>query len=178
MDFQEYSGISSNSLGLIICDRDGTLIRDIKGISKIANLEWLPERIEILQKLTGLGFTIAIATNQGAIEEGIVTVEEVRTFNEGMIEDARAKGVDIWAVVFCPHGKNLKGEKCFCRKPRPGMLDEIVKRSGIRANQKIVFFGDQNSDLQAAQSSKYEIDFRLVSTYNFRSVVNEWINRP
>lgn len=61
-------------------------------------------------------------------------------------------------LLYCPHGPD---DGCGCRKPRPGMLLEILGRSGVAATEA-VFIGDSLSDLQAARAAG--VSARLVRT--------------
>jgi D-glycero-D-manno-heptose 1,7-bisphosphate phosphatase len=58
-------------------------------------------------------------------------------------------GGQIDAVFFCPH---MPDDNCLCRKPRPGLLLDIVSRLKIDLSS-VPFIGDTLSDLQAAQTA-------------------------
>jgi D-glycero-D-manno-heptose 1,7-bisphosphate phosphatase len=145
-------------------------------LTKNLSIKWLPERLETLKFLTEHNFTIAVATNQGAIEEGLVSELEVIAVNREIVCQSVANGVDMWAIIFCPHGKNLNGRSCICRKPKPGMLLELVKRSGFKDSIPVVFFGDQTTDLIAAKEANIGIDGRLVNNNNFAISVRQWVD--
>ena len=174
MHFHEYSRPQVNSKGLVIFDRDGTLIQNYKGLSRIEFVKWLPGRIEALNKLTSLGYIIAIATNQGALEEGLLRKEELLEVHRNMVEEANNCGVKIWAIIFCPHSKLKSGKDCECRKPRPGMILELKRRLNL-SDSRLVLFGDKESDLQAANSSGLDIDSFMVNNNNFTEIVDRWI---
>jgi len=54
-------------------------------------------------------------------------------------------GADIDAIFFCPHAAD---DNCDCRKPKPGMLQEIAKRFDIGL-KGVPTVGDSLRDLQA-----------------------------
>jgi len=174
--FEKFSTLKEDTNGLVIFDRDGTLIENVKGLSRNFSIKWLPDRLETLKFLTERNFTIAVATNQGAIEEGIVSEPEVISVNREIVCQSAAKEADIWAIVFCPHGKNLNGLSCICRKPKPGMLIELVKLSGFKDSKPVVFFGDQATDLIAAQEANIGIEGILVNNNNFATSVRQWVD--
>ena len=88
MHFKQYFEPTANSEGLVIFDRDGTLIEDFKGLSSVEMIKWLPGRISTLKKLSSLGYTIAISTNQGALEEGLITMENLLEVHRNIVDQA------------------------------------------------------------------------------------------
>jgi D-glycero-D-manno-heptose 1,7-bisphosphate phosphatase len=159
MNISVYSNVQGNPpAGLIIFDRDGTLIENIKGLRRVSEIVWKPRRLSFLKELTELNFTIAIVTNQGAVEEGLITEEELQVVHKKMASDIHEAGGRLWSIAYCPHGKNLSGINCKCRKPQPGMLDELVGKLGIPELPKF-FIGDNESDRLAALNSKYSIKY-------------------
>jgi len=59
---------------------------------------------------------------------------------------AQQVGADIDAIFFCPHSAD---DSCDCRKPKPGMFNDIAKRFGISLRGGVVTVGDSLRDLQA-----------------------------
>src|SRR5262249_8305170 len=55
-------------------------------------------------------------------------------------------GGRIDAVFYCPHAADVN---CDCRKPKPGLLEEIASRYGIPL-AGVPCIGDSLRDLQAA----------------------------
>ena len=58
---------------------------------------------------------------------------------------AQQVGADIDAIFFCPHAAI---DNCDCRKPKPGMFDEIAKRFKVGL-KGVPTVGDSLRDLQA-----------------------------
>jgi D-glycero-D-manno-heptose 1,7-bisphosphate phosphatase len=54
-------------------------------------------------------------------------------------------GGRIDAVVFCPHTAD---DQCRCRKPQPGMVEDIMARFNVRG-EGLPMVGDSLRDLQA-----------------------------
>ena len=163
--------------GLVIFDRDGTLIENIKGLKNVSDIEWKVGMLSFLKKLTDHKYVIAVATNQGAVEEGLVTLAEVEAIHNRIVLDIHEAGSQIWAIAYCPHSKNLSGLSCACRKPSPGLLDELVSSFG---NQKLptYFIGDSDSDRLAALNSSYHINyFDVEKLYDDSSAATDWFFR-
>ena len=57
-----------------------------------------------------------------------------------------AQGGRIEAVFYCPHSPD---EHCHCRKPEPGLFEQIGERYGIDLKGTVAV-GDSLRDLQAA----------------------------
>ena len=52
-------------------------------------------------------------------------------------------------MFYCPHAPD---EGCHCRKPEPGLLEQIAERYGI-ALQGVPYIGDSLRDMQAAAAA-------------------------
>jgi len=77
--------------------------------------------------------------------------------HEKMNRTAAAVGGRIDAVFFCPHTQE---DECECRKPKPGMLQQIVERFEIDpADTPMV--GDSLRDLQAGAALGFELHLVL-----------------
>ena len=66
-----------------------------------------------------------IASNQSGIVRGYFDLETLHAMHEKMDRLLAALGGKVEAVFFCPHGPD---EDCSCRKPKPGLLQEIAAR--------------------------------------------------
>ena len=62
---------------------------------------------------------------------------------------AQQVGADVDAIFFCPHAAI---DNCDCRKPKPGMFEEISKRFKISL-KGVPTVGDSLRDLQAGYVS-------------------------
>ncbi|MEL7296907.1 MAG: D-glycero-beta-D-manno-heptose 1,7-bisphosphate 7-phosphatase [Pseudomonadota bacterium] len=134
---------------LVILDRDGVINEDSDAFVKTV-AEWRPiaGSIEAIAKLSSAGMTIAVATNQSGIGRGLFTRQTVYRMHAKMRRLVRAAGGEIAHVVFCPHRPDEDSE---CRKPKPGMLYQIGRLTGI-ALPGAWMVGDSLRDLQAGQT--------------------------
>ncbi len=137
----------------VIMDRDDTLIRNVPGLSKVSDINWLPLRLDLLKELTERNTLLAIATNQSAIGRGILTIGEFVALSESIHAQLREQGINLWAILACPHVIN---EGCKCRKPEPGMLNRLVEVTN-RKWEKISFVGNADSDIEAAKRANIQI---------------------
>ena len=87
-----------------------------------------------------------VATNQSGIGRGLFEVAALNAIHEKMHKALGQAGGRIDAVFFCPHAQDAG---CSCRKPKPGLLEEIAHRFNAEL-AGVPFIGDALRDLQAA----------------------------
>ncbi|MBE9609072.1 D-glycero-beta-D-manno-heptose 1,7-bisphosphate 7-phosphatase [Chitinilyticum piscinae] len=131
---------------LLVLDRDGVINHDSPDYIKSPE-EWLPipGSLEAISQLTRAGWTIVVATNQSGVARGLYDVATLNRIHARMHRKVGQAGGHIAAIFFCPHGPE---HGCNCRKPAPGMLEDIQRRYSVPASQ-LVMVGDSLRDLQA-----------------------------
>ena len=130
---------------LVILDRDGTINEDRDDFVKSAD-EWLPlpGALEAIARLNQAGWHAVVATNQSGIGRGLFDMATLNAMHLKMNQLLHKLGGRVDAVFFCPHTP-LEG--CRCRKPLPGLFEQIGVRYGIDlAGVPVV--GDSLRDLQ------------------------------
>lgn len=136
-------------------DRDGTINRDYpdEKWSEILSPELLPGSIEGLKELQKMGYKLIIVTNQYIIADGIISLEQYKSFNEALIKVLKNNGIDILKTYFCPHNDSYD---CNCKKPKTGLIDMALKDFDIDIKNSI-YIGDSLSDYEL--SKKFNLDF-------------------
>jgi D-glycero-D-manno-heptose 1,7-bisphosphate phosphatase len=143
---------------LVVLDRDGVINVDSDAFIKSPD-EWvaIPGSLEAIARLNQAGYRVAIASNQSGIGRGLFDMAALNAMHEKMNRTAAAVGGRIDAVFFCPHTQE---DECECRKPKPGMLQQIVERFEIDpADTPMV--GDSLRDLQAGAALGFELHLVL-----------------
>ncbi len=132
---------------LIVLDRDGVINEDSDEYIKSVE-EWVPieDSVESIARLNNGGYRVIVATNQSGIARGLLDLEALTQIHQKMHRLVQEAGGSIEAVFFCPHGPD---DACECRKPKPGLLHEIARRTGEPASDMIVV-GDSLRDIEAA----------------------------
>jgi len=132
---------------LIILDRDGVINHDSDAYIKGPD-EWhpIPGSLEAIARFTKAGYRIAVATNQSGVGRGLFDLATLAAIHAKMHQAVAEAGGRIDAVFFCPHAAD---SRCDCRKPKPGMILEILRRYGAEP-VGITVVGDSLRDLQAA----------------------------
>jgi D-glycero-D-manno-heptose 1,7-bisphosphate phosphatase len=132
---------------LVILDRDGVINVDSAQFIKSPD-EWkpIPGSLEAIARLTQGGFRVVIATNQSGIGRGLFDMAALNAIHDKMHRAVGIAGGRIDAVFYCPHAAD---STCACRKPKPGMLEEIARRFNVSL-EGVPTVGDSLRDLQAA----------------------------
>jgi len=135
---------------LLILDRDGVINEDSDAFIKNPD-EWhpLPGAVAAIAKLNKAGYRIAIATNQSGIARGLFDLDTLAAIHAKLHQAINEAGGRIEAIFFCPHAAD---SNCDCRKPRPGMIFDILRRFGADPQETAVV-GDSLRDLQAAHAA-------------------------
>ena len=132
---------------LVILDRDGVINHDSDAYIRSPD-EWraLPGSLEAIAKLTQAGYHVVVATNQSGIGRGLFEMATLNAIHDRMHRAVSQAGGRIDAVFYCPHAQEAN---CDCRKPKPGLLEEIGRRfnTGLK---DVPAIGDALRDLQAA----------------------------
>lgn len=135
-----------STVKLIILDRDGVINQDRDDFVKNA-AEWvpLPQSLDAIALLTQYGYTIAIATNQSGLGRKLFKMVDLNAMHNKMHRLINQVGGRIEGIWFCPHTNE---DRCNCRKPKSGMIEDILERFGAHAEDTILV-GDSLRDLEA-----------------------------
>ena len=135
---------------LVILDRDGVINIDSKNYIKNVS-EWrpIPGSINAIARLKLKGFNVAVATNQSGISRNYFTLETLSQIHNQLNKKLIQIGVVLDGIHFCPH---LPASQCSCRKPRPGLLENI-QRSFQSSYTSVCYIGDSKKDIEAANNA-------------------------
>lgn len=137
----------------VILDRDGTINADSDEYVKSPE-EWqpLPGALEAIARLNHAGWTVVVASNQSGLGRGLFEVGALNAMHTKMHKLLASVGGRIDAVFYCPHSPE---ETCQCRKPLPGLFEQIGERYGIEL-RGVPTVGDSLRDLQAGAAAGCE----------------------
>jgi D-glycero-D-manno-heptose 1,7-bisphosphate phosphatase len=150
-DFQRYiqQGLHGK---IIILDRDGILNKKMaprQYLKSFSELSYEMQYIKIFETLGGLGYNFVVASNQPGVATGEVSEDFLNNLHRKMTNDLREYGVNLLAFYVCKHHWD---DNCSCRKPKPGLLNQIAGEFALSASTTY-FIGDEEKDLQAALSA-------------------------
>jgi D-glycero-D-manno-heptose 1,7-bisphosphate phosphatase len=114
---------------LLVLDRDGTLNRSRDDyVASPDEWEALPGALEAVARLNQAGWRVVIATNQSGIGRGLFDMASLNAIHAKLHRQLAAVGGRLEAVFFCPHAPE---DGCHCRKPEPGLFEQIGQRFGV-----------------------------------------------
>lgn len=135
---------------LVILGRDG-ILNQFRDDHVKDPAEWLPVpgALEAVARLNHAGWHAVVATNQAGIGRGMIDMASLNAVHAHMMKLLAQHGGRIDAVFFCPHTPQ---EHCDCRKPLPGMMNQIAQRYGVDLAD-VPMVCDNERDLLAARSA-------------------------
>ncbi|MFT0851915.1 D-glycero-beta-D-manno-heptose 1,7-bisphosphate 7-phosphatase [Achromobacter sp. F4_2707] len=134
---------------LVILDRDGVINEDSDAYIK-SPAEWqaIPGSLNAIARLSRAGWRVVVATNQSGVARGYFSMETLNAIHAKMRRELAEAGGHLDAIFVCTHGPD---DGCRCRKPEPGMFQDIACRYDITLDN-VPAVGDSLRDLQAAAS--------------------------
>jgi len=135
---------------LVILDRDGVINVDSDQFIKTPE-EWkpIPGSLDAIARLNHAGYRVVVASNQSGIGRGLFDMAALNAINEKMYKALAQVGGRIDALFYCPHPAEAN---CTCRKPKPGMFEDIARRFNISLSG-VASIGDSLRDMQAASAA-------------------------
>ena len=141
------------ALKLVVLDRDGTINEECAEFVETPEA-WkpLPGALEAIARLNHAGWHVVVASNQSGLGRGLFDAALLNAVQAKMHRMLAAVGGRIDAVFFCPHAPD---EGCQCRKPRPGLFEQIGERYGVDLSG-MPAVGDMEEDLLAGLAAGCE----------------------
>lgn len=138
----------------VFLDRDGVINKDIGYLHRVEDFQWTYRCLDALKNIQAHGYLIAVVTNQSGIGRGFYTEDQYHALTQWYTHVLAEAGVLLTSVKHCPHHPTHAQDpyrvECNCRKPKPGMLLEIVSEHDIDISRSIMV-GDKLSDMYAGQ---------------------------
>jgi rfaE bifunctional protein nucleotidyltransferase chain/domain len=130
--------------GLVLLDRDGTLVRD--AIFDPKSIELLNGVLEGLKALYAAGVRLCLVTNQQGIGYGYFGYRDFVDANRALLRVLGAAGILISKIYFCPHSL---ADRCECRKPGAALLRRAMLEQRVDP-ERTFLIGDTETDMRAA----------------------------
>lgn len=141
----------------LLLDRDGTVIEHVHYLKDPDEVRLVDRCAESLQRARDAGYLLVVISNQSIIGRGTGTVEQVEACNDRMRVLLREQGIELDAVSYCPHSPDAG---CACRKPAPGMLNEIAETLDVSLLDSVMV-GDNITDVQAGENAGCRLNIYL-----------------
>ncbi len=149
----------------VFIDRDGVINSD-EGhyyIHKPEDFVLNEGIIEGLKLLQDAGFVLIIITNQGGIAKGLYTSDDMNRVHELLIKTLSEKGITITDIFYCPHHDSISS--CSCRKPKPGMIFEAIKKHFINPKTSYLI-GDSDRDIEAGNQARLKKSIKIQTNHS------------
>ena len=132
----------------VALDRDGTVIVErFRHLAEPDEVELLPGAIEGLKELNVLGLGLVVITNQSAVGRGNLDQDRLEAVHQRLRSLLASGGIQLSGIFVCPHTPD---DGCFCRKPRPGLLESAARQFGVSPASSFVI-GDKASDIECGR---------------------------
>ena len=116
-------------------------------LNHLSRFRLLPGAAAAIRRLNEASLPVIVVTNQSGVGRGYFPEQLVRDVHDRMNAELRNAGARLDAVYYCPH---VSLDRCECRKPKTGMLDQAARELGLDLKKSFVA-GDRHSDIQVAQ---------------------------
>lgn len=133
----------------VFLDRDGTLVREVNYLARLADLAVLPGVAGALGRLAQAGYLRLVVTNQSGVARGYFDEAFVDETHRELRARLRRDGGDVEGFYVCPHHPELTGP-CACRKPEPGLVTRAAAEWGVDLSGSWVV-GDKVADVELAR---------------------------
>jgi len=147
--FEKFIFESKNRKALFM-DLDHTIIKPKSGKTFPINIDdwvFIPNVLDVMKKFKE--YIIIIVSNQGGIEYGYHSEDDIIKKFKNIIKKAKEKGVNIEKFYFCKSNDKTNLD----RKPNPGMIYKASEEYNINIGESIMV-GDLDSDRQLADNAK------------------------
>jgi D-glycero-D-manno-heptose 1,7-bisphosphate phosphatase len=157
----------------LFLDRDGIINIDYGYVYQIEKFEFTEEIFSLLKLFIKHNYKLFIVTNQSGIGRNYYTKSDFATLTEWMLNEFKQREIEIVSVHHCYHAPE---KNCNCRKPKTGMIDEILSQNEIDLENSWMI-GDKQSDIDLAKNSKIKhtiaIGERKIenATYSFKTIL-------
>ncbi len=140
----------------VFLDRDGTINFNGPGyVHKIKDFKFIPGAVNALKKLSQTDYKIIIVTNQSGIGRGLFTTKDLKILHQWMLGRFKKEKIRIDKIYHCPH---IAEDKCFCRKPKIGMLEKAVHDFGVNLSKSWIV-GDSEKEVQMGKEANLRTIF-------------------
>jgi D-glycero-D-manno-heptose 1,7-bisphosphate phosphatase len=129
----------------VVLDRDGVINDHRKFVNGPADFYLFPDTAKAIRMLNDQGLAVYVATNQGGVGLGYMTLQSLMDIHEKMISDLEKQGAKIDDIAYCPHRPD---EGCRCRKPNSGMLLALQAKHHFDFEHSFMV-GDRETDVDA-----------------------------
>ena len=116
-------------------------------VCKIDDFIVLPDAVNCIRLAKEKGFLAIVITNQGGIDKGLYSREDLNSFHQKLQDECLKNGTRIDDFYYCAHHPTVG--KCLCRKPDSSMIERAMAKYNIDPENSLMI-GDTERDMEAA----------------------------
>ena len=137
----------------VFLDRDGTVNEEVGYVNHLERFTLLPRVGEAIRLLNQNGLKAVVITNQSGVARGYFPESLVHLVHQKMQDLLKKDGAHLDGIYYCPHHPDVGAppyrQKCRCRKPEPGLIEEAVKELNLDLRSSYMI-GDRGVDIEFA----------------------------
>ena len=135
-------------------DRDGIInqrLGDHEYVERWDQFRFVDGVLPMLRGLAEHGYPLLVVTNQQGVGKGVMSAAALRQVHDEMTRALASEGIVLTRILHCPH---LEQDRCYCRKPRPGLLHRALNETPFLIDMpRSILIGDSPSDLLAGRAA-------------------------
>jgi D-glycero-D-manno-heptose 1,7-bisphosphate phosphatase len=137
----------------VFLDRDGTLNEEVGYVNHLERFVLLPQVGQAIRLLNEHGIKAVVITNQSGVARGYFPESLIHQVHQKMHDLLKKEGARVDGIYYCPHHPDIGippyRQKCRCRKPATGLVENAVKELDIDCSRSYVI-GDRGVDIEFA----------------------------
>jgi D-glycero-D-manno-heptose 1,7-bisphosphate phosphatase len=138
----------------VFLDRDGTINEEMGYVNHIERFHLLPRVGQAIRLLNQHKWKVVVITNQSGVARGYFPESLVHQVHQKMQDLLKGEGAYLDGIYYCPHHPDVGippyRQKCRCRKPATGLIDDAVKELDLDCLQSYAI-GDRGLDIEFAR---------------------------
>ncbi|MFH1788510.1 MAG: D-glycero-beta-D-manno-heptose 1,7-bisphosphate 7-phosphatase [Candidatus Altiarchaeota archaeon] len=131
----------------VFMDRDGVIIKEVGYLSNQDEIEFFPNSVAALKRLSCSEYKLVVVTNQSGVGRGMFTEKTLNVIHDKIRFMLEKEGVELDGIYYCPHHPD---DGCPCRKPGTALLEKAMKELDI-SSKGSYFIGDATSDIECGR---------------------------
>ena len=138
----------------VFLDRDGTLNEEVGYVNHLERFILLTRVGEAIHLLNQNDLKAVVITNQSGVARGYFPESLIPLVHQKMQDLLKEDGAHLDGIYYCPHHPDVGAppyrQKCRCRKPEPGLIEEAVKELNLDLRSSYMI-GDRGVDIEFAR---------------------------
>ena len=135
----------------VFLDRDGTLNEEVGYVNHLDRFTLLPRVGQAIRLLNQHEIKAVVITNQSGVARGYFPESLIHQVHQKMQDLLKKEEAHLDGIYYCPHHPDIGippyHQKCQCRKPATGLVEQAVKELDLDCSQSYTV-GDRTVDIE------------------------------